>query len=176
MKKTILFLLVAVLSVATMSAQETKKAKYVIDGKQVENFDGSQLTGKIILSYNVDDKENIHSITTSDITKAKDITVLSAKDTYGIKTTTTSSGVKTEVITADKEGDVVYVVDGKIVPYSEIKDMVSSNVVSMQVIKKKTNADYIKYAKAIIEQGGVEPKAIIKISTGSINYQKAQKP
>ena len=36
MKKTILFLLVALLNFATMSAQEVKKTIYVIDGKKVE--------------------------------------------------------------------------------------------------------------------------------------------
>ena len=53
MKKTILLLLVAVLSVATIGAQETKKAVYVIDGKHVKNFDGSQLEGKTIISWTI---------------------------------------------------------------------------------------------------------------------------
>ena len=51
MKRTIILLLVAVLSVATMSAQKIKKPVYVIDGHQVENFDGSQLNGKTIVKY-----------------------------------------------------------------------------------------------------------------------------
>ena len=54
MKKTILFLLVALLNFATMSAQEVKKTIYVIDGKKVENFDGSQLKGKTIVNYTID--------------------------------------------------------------------------------------------------------------------------
>ena len=53
MKRTIILLLVAVLSVATMSAQKIKKAVYVIDGHQVENFDGSQLNGKTIVNYSI---------------------------------------------------------------------------------------------------------------------------
>ena len=65
MKRTILFLLVAILAAATMSAQETKKTLYVIDGKAVENFDGSQLQGKTIVNYTIDSEHNIHSILTS---------------------------------------------------------------------------------------------------------------
>ena len=66
MKKTILFLLVALLNFATMSAQEVKKTIYVIDGKKVENFDGSQLKGKTIVNYTIDSEHNIHAIFTSD--------------------------------------------------------------------------------------------------------------
>ena len=65
MKKTILFLLVALLNFATISAQEVKKTIYVIDGKKVENFDGSQLKGKTIVNYTIDPEHNIHAIFTS---------------------------------------------------------------------------------------------------------------
>ena len=64
MKRTIILLLVAVLSVATMSAQKIKKAVYVIDGHQVENFDGSQLNGKTIVKewlYQLDRASEQHS-------------------------------------------------------------------------------------------------------------------
>lgn len=66
MKRTIILLLVAVLSVATMSARKIKKAVYVIDGHQVENFDGSQLNGKTIVKYSIEPVSNIHVIITSD--------------------------------------------------------------------------------------------------------------
>ena len=66
MKRTIILLLVAVLSVATMSARKIKKAVYVIDGHQVENFDGSQLNGKTIVKYSIEPVRNIHVIVTSD--------------------------------------------------------------------------------------------------------------
>ena len=62
MKKTILFLLVALLNFATMSAQEVKKTIYVIDGKKVENFDGSQLKGKTIVNYTIDSEHNNNNI------------------------------------------------------------------------------------------------------------------
>ena len=42
---------------------------FIINGKKIENFDGSQLTGKKILSFNVikDDKGDIYSIHTDEI-------------------------------------------------------------------------------------------------------------
>ena len=58
MKRIILCLLVAALSVAFVHAQETKKTIYVIDGKQVENFDGSQLVGKTIINYSINSNDN----------------------------------------------------------------------------------------------------------------------
>ena len=73
MKKMILLLLVAVLCVATMAAQETRKAIYVIDVKQIENFDGSQLVGKTIVNYSIDHAHNLHSIITSELRGGKEV-------------------------------------------------------------------------------------------------------
>lgn len=81
-----------------------------------------------------------------------------------------STKVETEVI-QDKENQIVYVVNGKIVPYSEIKDMPSSKIVSIAVIKNKQDpeflklSEYLKYAKDAIKYGKLDPKCIIKITT-----------
>lgn len=82
MKKTILFLLFAVFFVANVFAQNSKNILYVIDGKHVENFDGSQLKGKTIVNYTIDPKHNTHIIITSDMAGVNaEIKVLSSSRT-----------------------------------------------------------------------------------------------
>lgn len=168
MKRTILFLLVAILAATTMSAQETKKTLYVIDGKAVENFDGSQLQGKTIVNYTIDSEHNIHSIFTSafdtkgrTIGKVKILSISKAEDGKEAKVHNLSS----ESLHIDSNEDVVFVMNGKIVPYSEIKEIPSSKIASMTVIKNKKDADYIKYANDVIKYTKADPKCIIKITT-----------
>ena len=160
MKRTIILLLVAVLSVATMSAQKIKKAVYVIDGHQVENFDGTQLNGKTIVNYSIEPVSNIHFIVTSDykikgrtISDVKTFTTVTKVDSITVNTTQ-STGV-------DKKEDVLCVINGKIVPYSEMKKTPSSKIDSVTIIKDKGTATYVKYAK----EAGREPKCIIKVVT-----------
>lgn len=62
-----MLLLTAVLSVAIVSAQEMRETTYYIDGQIVEKFDGTQLKGKTILNYTIDQETNTHKITTSEI-------------------------------------------------------------------------------------------------------------
>lgn len=69
MKRLILTAIFAALLASVGSAQTTKTAdKYIIDGKEVTHFDGSQLKGKIILNYNLDSTLTgvVHQIKTSD--------------------------------------------------------------------------------------------------------------
>ena len=65
MKRIIFLALSAMLLCLTASAQENF---YVIDGKRVENFDGSQLIGKTIKHYDLKRLEHttIHNIFTTD--------------------------------------------------------------------------------------------------------------
>lgn len=79
MKRLILTAIFAALLASVGSAQTTKTVdKYIIDGKEVTHFDGSQLKGKIILNYNLDSTLTgvVHQIKTSaglknDIDKAQ---------------------------------------------------------------------------------------------------------
>ena len=124
MKKSILFLLLVVISVASIHAQETRKAIYVIDGKQVENFDGSQLAGKTIVNYFIDPEHNLHSIITSDMTggkEVKSVKVLSTSKAISSDESVTP-GVTTNVIRTESD-EIIYVLNGRIVPYSEILSM-----------------------------------------------------
>ena len=166
MKKTILLLLVAVFSVATIGAQETKKAVYVIDGKHVKNFDGSQLEGKTIISWTITPEHNLHSIITSDMTggkEVKSVKVLSTSKAISSDESVTP-GVTTNVIRTESD-EIIYVLDSKIVPYSIIQSIPSSKIDSMKVIKDKNNPDFQKFAKEYKTTAKREPKCVIFINT-----------
>ena len=66
MKKFFVLTFIALFATVVSYAQENV---FIINGKKIENFDGSQLTGKKILSFNVikDDKGDIYSIHTDEI-------------------------------------------------------------------------------------------------------------
>lgn len=66
MKKFFVFTFIALFATVVSYAQENV---FIINGKKIENFDGSQLTGKKILSFNVikDDKGDVYSIHTDEI-------------------------------------------------------------------------------------------------------------
>ena len=72
MKRFILTIICAVLFVVSSTAQTVKTTeKYIIDGKEITNFDGSQLKNKVILDYKIepDIKCFVHRITTADSLK-----------------------------------------------------------------------------------------------------------
>ena len=55
MKRFILTIICAVLFVVSSSAQTVRTTeKYIIDGKEITNFDGSQLKNKVILDYKIE--------------------------------------------------------------------------------------------------------------------------
>lgn len=66
MKKFFVLTFIALFVAAASYAQ---KNVFIINGEKIENFDGSQLTGKKILSFNVikDDKGDVYSIHTDEI-------------------------------------------------------------------------------------------------------------
>ena len=72
MKRFILTIICAVLFAVSSSAQTVRTTeKYIIDGKEITNFDGSQLKNKVILDYKIepDIKCFVHRITTADSLK-----------------------------------------------------------------------------------------------------------
>lgn len=168
MKRTILFLLFAVLSVANMCAQNSQKVLYVIDGKHIENFDGSQLKDKTIISYVISHPGriyDIHDIRTTEYSKGavndsvKTIVTDSFSQPY-VEAYAKASDASTKTVQVT-EKEIIYVVDTKIVSQSEIEKMSPSQIDSMTIIKDKTNSDYIKYSK----EAGSEPTGIIIIKT-----------
>lgn len=168
MKKTILFLLFAVLSVANVCAQNSQNVLYVIDGKHVENFDGSQLKGKTIISYVISHPGriyDIHDIRTTEYSKGavndsvKTIVTDSFSQPY-VEAYAKASGASIKTVQAEAK-ETLYVVDGKIVPQSEIQKLSPSKIDSIKVIKDKKDHDYIKYAK----EAGNEPTSIMIFKT-----------
>ncbi|MBQ7743058.1 MAG: hypothetical protein IJT90_09080 [Bacteroidaceae bacterium] len=165
MKKTILFLLVAALSVASVHAQETKKAIYVIDGKQVENFDGSQLNGKTIVNYSIDPKHNLHSIITTDMTGGKEVkSVKVLSTTKVVSSDEATAGVTTDVVRTQHD-DLVTVVDGKIVSFAEFQSLSSSDIESMTVVRDKENPVFKKFADEHMKTSKRAPACVIIIET-----------
>lgn len=164
MKRSILFLLLAVFSVATINAQETRKIIYVVDGNKVENFDGSQLIGKTIVNYSINEEGDVHAIFTSDYEaesgKIGKVMILSGKGVV-------NDGEKTDAddkvlrVRAEKPEDILCVIDGKIVPQSEMQNLSPSQIDSIKIIKDKKDPDYIKYSK---EAEG-EPTSIMIFKT-----------
>lgn len=168
MKRTILFLLFAVFSVTNMCAQNSQKVLYVIDGKHVENFDGSQLKGKTIISYVISHPGkiyDIHDIHTTEYSKGavndsvKTIVTDSFSQPY-VEAYAKASGASIKTVQAEAK-ETLYVVDGKIVSQTELQNMSPSQIDSMTVIKDKTFPDYIKYST----EAGKTPNAVIIIKT-----------
>lgn len=166
MKRKILLLLVAVFTVASIGAQETRKAIYVIDGKQVEKFDGSQLVGKTIINYSIDPEHNLHSIITSDLTGREDVKSVKVLSTSKVIKSSESAKkrITTDVIHAEAD-EIVYVLDGKIVPYSEIQSLSSSKIDSMTVIKDKDNSTFQKISEEYKKKTKASIKCVILITT-----------
>ncbi len=169
MKRFLFFLIIAVAATTCITAKTSKEAVYVINGAKVENFDGSQLVGKTIVHYSVDTATNVHNIVTSDVAEGKtvkNVKVIMAdaipQEYVKADNANANVSVKTEVVKAD---EIIYIVNGKAVTEADVKSLSSQNIVSMEVIKDKNNADYVKYAKDIVEKAGVEPKCVIKIIT-----------
>ena len=152
MKRIIATTIIAVLlSAISLSAQEVK-ATYIIDGKKVENFNGSQLAGKTITSYTVND--NVHVVFTTDFNE---------QTPTGVKVISSATFDKGPVDDTIKlrgvDGhEIVYVIDGKVKSKEEFMSTPPSNIESMSIIKLKDDPDFKKYAKTNTE-------AVIMIST-----------
>ena len=164
MKRTVLFLAIAIISVASLAAENVKAPTYIINGKKVENFDGSQLKGKTIANYyTIGEGTNVHVILTDDYVASKG----------GVKKVSVVQSVRPlkdgESITSSVDashylsGEAVFVLDGKLISVSEFTSLKPSALSTVKVIKDKNNADFKKYAEEAKKQSttGVEPKCII---------------
>ena len=162
MKRTVLFLAIAIISVASLAAENVKAPTYIINGRKVENFDGSQLKGKTIANYTIDEGTNVHVILTVDYVAGKAVKKVSVfQSVRPLK--------EGESITLSEDashylsGEAVFVLDGKLVSVSKFTSLKPSALSTVKVIKDKNNADFKKYAEEAKKQSttGVEPKCII---------------
>ena len=174
MKRIIFLALSAMLLCLTASAQENH---YFIDGKRIENFDGSQLVGKTIKHYELKclEQVTIHNISTTDdwvkikgASSATTVRVLSAEEAAanGIPLTAGS-------MTASMRNPLI-IVDGEVFTGS-ISDIAPDNIKSMNVYEADSEV-----AKSYGDKG---KNGVIKIFTEKlpeavtyfINGEKASK-
>ena len=131
-----------------LSAQADTTDRYFIDGSSVTNFDGSQLVGKTIREYRIQngyDHQNVvrvHNIITSDYKypvgdEVKVISVESMSDEPTINIRSTSN--------VDVDKDIVYVIDGKVISREEFMKVKPSKIASIEIIKETANEIRKKY-------------------------------
>ena len=122
MKRIIVAAIMALLlSVGSLFAQNSETI-YIIDGQKVENFDGSQLVGKVIVAYGINNSTKVHTILTED-------------------NKVVSNSVK---VSSD---EVVYVVDGVVKSGEEYRSLSPSEIKSVTVVKKTDSPVFQQFAK-----------------------------
>ena len=162
MKKFFVLTFIALFVAAASYAQENV---FIINGDKVENFDGSQLTGKKIISFNVikNEKGDIYNVHTDDIlpdslknrplkvtSKVQHITskALFGSDVANAYGEKGKNGVLKIFTKASKE-NILYVVDGKSATSQEVKDIAPSRISNIVVLKRGSKAamDYGEVGK-----------------------------
>lgn len=122
------------LNAASLTAPPDTLVQYFINGQRIEKFDGSQLLGKQIKSYEIDDiispythgPVRIHSIVTEDANLPE------PSQQIRIRTT--------------QQVDPAFVIDGKQVTKKEFEALNPVKIESMTVVKNGTQEDVKKYA------------------------------
>ncbi|MCQ2215400.1 MAG: hypothetical protein MJZ31_05720 [Bacteroidales bacterium] len=160
MKQIILIVLIAVFTAVNLMAQNSRKAIHIIDGAYVENFDGSQLAGKTIKSYSVDEETGVHIVFTSDYKKSLEEAGVEIKTildkTRAITAEPTVFSTKSaDILVVNVDGkngkmddeSTVFIVDGKVVSAVEFKNIDVKGIMSIDVIKHKEDEKFKKFAK-----------------------------
>ena len=151
MKKLILSAIVALMSCMTMQAQENI---FVIDGVQIENFDGSQLVGKKVLSHKTierDGKTKLQIITTDailpDSLKGKKYSVTTdikriiaggqgyAELSDKQKSIVSDPAAQKVVAIPAQHVPVIYAIDGKRATELEIADLPVESLIDVKIFK-----------------------------------------
>ena len=174
------------LNAASLPAQADTTDIYLIDNVRVENFNGSQLAGKIVYSYIIrrEDVGNtpvrVHFITTGSVqggevaasaqTKVPTVvmfdqdfsngTVVSVgdKDMPQIKVRTTDPSLSVD--------DIVYIVDDRQITSEDFKKIDPKNIKSVEVMKGDSAAKYLQGLKDQGKyQGDVNPAGGVIVVT-----------
>ena len=122
------------LNAASLTAPSDTLVQYFINGQRIEKFDGSQLLGKQIKSYEIDDiispythgHVRIHSIVTEDANLPE------PSQQIRIRTT--------------QQVDPAFVIDGKQVTKKEFEALNPVKIESMTVVKNGVQEEVKKYA------------------------------
>ena len=135
MKRFIITIFCAAFFMASSSAQTSKTTeKYIIDGKEITNFDGSQLKYKVILDYKIEPGTEcfVHRITTADSLKNLKVKLDGWKiDIPKIFDEGANKGKYKLVIKKDK---LLYIVDG-VEKKNGLEGIDLTNIASMTVFK-----------------------------------------
>lgn len=135
MKRFIITIFCAALFMASSSAQTSKTTeKYIIDGREITNFDGSQLKDKVILDYKIEPGTEcfIHRITTADSLKNLKVKLDGWKiDIPKIFDEGANKGKYKLVIKKDK---LLYIVDG-VEKKNGLEGIDLTNIASVTVFK-----------------------------------------
>ncbi|MBQ6254138.1 MAG: hypothetical protein IJK05_05775 [Bacteroidales bacterium] len=132
---------VLAIGIASASAQKKQIVKYVIDGVEVADFDGSQLEGLRIKSYSVETsangKEAFHFIITENADKVR---VSAKRITDPMHLTATADTIK--VISFKGSGPVMILDGEKIISKEEFDKLNAHEIKGIDVIKN--DADILK--------------------------------
>ena len=174
MKKILLITVLLLCSVCLWGQQTI----YVIDNVTVENFDGSQLKGKTISDYQItttgkgNKAVTVHAITTVKRTMRSQI-IVNDNGQVIMKTDTLlnrfgGASLKSETVVPN----FVYVIDGKVVEESEVKNLPTNQIQSVTVIKdseslKQFNLDGSSSVVNIITKSEESAKELLKSLPGA---------
>ena len=122
------------LKAAPLTAPSDTLVQYFINGQRVEKFDGSQLVGKTIEAYTIDEfispytnsPVRVHSIVTEDAHLPKPSSTIQMRKAAG-------------------QPDPVFVIDGKQVTKKDFETMNPAQIKSMTVIKNGSLEEVKKY-------------------------------
>ena len=120
---------------APLTAAPDTLQQYFINGQRVEKFDGSQLVGKTVEAYTIDDiispytnsPVRVHSIVTEDANLPKPSSAIQIRKSSG-------------------QPDPAFVVDGKQVTKKDFEALNPAKIKSMTVVKNGAQEDVKKYA------------------------------
>ena len=123
------------LKAAPLTAAPDTLQQYFINGQRVEKFDGSQLVGKTVEAYTIDDiispytnsPVRVHSIVTEDANLPKPSSAIQIRKSSG-------------------QPDPAFVVDGKQVTKKDFEALNPTKIKSMTVVKNGAQEDVKKYA------------------------------
>lgn len=156
------------LNAAALPASTDTTDVYLIDYARVENFDGSQLAGKRVISYKITREDlagvpaRVHLITT-DANKdgTNPVVIMGSPDLSNVTVVSLEKGELPSISIRSTDpsksvDDILFFVDGKRIASDEFKKLDPKNIASMEVMKDASAEAYLKDLK----DQGIVPKDI----------------
>ncbi|MBR4817804.1 MAG: hypothetical protein IKZ72_04110 [Bacteroidales bacterium] len=157
------------LNAAALPASTDTTDIYLIDYARVENFDGSQLAGKRVISYKITREDlagvpaRVHLITT-DANKdgTNPVVIMGSPDLSNVTVVSIDQAEQRPSITirptdpSMSVDDILFFIDGKQIASDEFKKLDPKNIASMEVMKDASAEAYLQGLK----DQGLVPKDI----------------